>query len=341
MNQIFSRNYIFFIAATILCGVVLFPFLFPILAGVTIAFLCEPLSLKIISLLNSDRPIWKWLVPLTVLCVILFAIIGPVLTLLTTGIQELISVINVIQDNVKKEDLFHSVQKLRDVLNHFGLRYSINEIIEKGTDFAKTASRSGLAEMAKALTATPEFILKVFLFLITWFFFLVHGKEYRSRFLTKIIPWEKERIVISKTVSGVLKALIVANVLVAMIQAMLISTTLGFFGVPRYILLGMIAFFLSFIPILGTAPLMLAASAWCYFSESRPAAAIGILIAAVVVGFIDNILRPLFMKGGVQISFFWIFLAVIGGMSTFGISGAVLGPVIFALFAGTLKALER
>lgn len=340
-NLIFSRNYIFFWVVTALCAVVIFPFAFPVLCGVTLAFLCEPLLFKINTLFQLKHPIWKWLVPLIILCLILFAIIGPVLTILTTGIQELISVISALQDHVKKEDVFNSVKKLREILRHFGLHYSINELIEKGSDFAKNESHTLLTEIAKGLTATPEFILKMFIFLITWFSFLVNGKEYRQRFLTKIIPWERERNVISKTVAGVLKALIVANVLVAIIQSLLIATTLGLFGIPRYVLLGMIGFFLSFIPIVGTAPLMLAAAAWCYFNDSRPLAAIGILIAALGIGFIDNILRPLFMKGGVHISFFWIFLAVIGGMSAFGVSGAVLGPVIFALFAGTLKALER
>lgn len=110
--------------------------------------------------------------------------------------------------------------------------------------------------------------------------------------MPKIIPWEKERDVIARTVSSVLKALIVANVLVSCIQAILITTTLALFGIPRFALMGIIAFFISFIPVIGTAPVMIGAAAWCYFSEGRLGAAIGILICAVFVSLADNVLRP-------------------------------------------------
>lgn len=47
------------------------------------------------------------------------------------------------------------------------------------------------------------------------------------------------------------------------------------------------------------------------------------------------------MKGGAELNFFWIFLAIVGGMSQFGVAGAVLGPVCFALFVAAIKALDE
>lgn len=173
MNTLISRDYVFFLLATLCCGVVIFPFLFPFLAGVTLAFLSEPLVEKCIHAFDLKKPIWKWLVSLGVVLIILFAVIGPILTLLTTGIQELISLINLLQENIKREDLFHSAQKLRDALNHFGFRFSIDDIVSKASEFTKSTSVSLLTEVGKALSATPEYILKVAIFLLTWFFFLV------------------------------------------------------------------------------------------------------------------------------------------------------------------------
>ena len=170
---------------------------------------------------------------------------------------------------------------------------------------------------------------------------MIHGKSYRNYFLPKILPWVKEREIISKTVSSVLKALIVANILVSCIQGILIASSLAIFGIPRFALMGIIAFFASFIPVIGTAPVMLGAAAWCYFNQGRLAATVGILICAVLISLVDNILRPYFMKGGADLNFFWIFLAIVGGLSQFGLLGAVIGPVCFALFAAAVKAIEE
>jgi len=340
LKNVLTKEYIFFLAATLLCVCVLSHFLFSFILGITLAYLFEPLFEKLISFFNIKKKFWAWIVACVIMLIFISTIIYPLLTIATEGVQQLMSVISNLHDTVKKEDVIHSARKLTATINRLGFHYSVNDTLEKASDFLQTASRSVLTFFGRALSATPEFVLNVFVFIFTWFIFLVRGKSYRKRFLTKIIPWEKELSVISNTVSSVLKALIVANVFVAIIQAFLISITLALFDIPRFVLLGMLGFFFAFLPLVGTAPLMLSIAAWCYFDEGRLGAAVGVLVCALLITLVDNMLRPLFMKGEMQISFFWIFLSIIGGIASFGIAGALLGPVVFALFAGTARALE-
>jgi predicted PurR-regulated permease PerM len=60
----------------------------------------------------------------------------------------------------------------------------------------------------------------------------------------------------------------------------------------------------------------------------------------LVVGMVDNVLRPLLLSGRVQMHTLLIFFAVFGGVSTFGFLGLIIGPVIVAVTA-TLLGLLR
>lgn len=341
MLSYFHKKNIFFLVIVFLCFLVLYPYLLSFVVGISLAFLYEPLYEKLYSVFKFQKEIWKWILSIFLVFITLTAFIGPVLTLVTTGIQELAALINSLENELKSPETIKSASNSVSVyLNKFSLHYSAEEIIVKGTEALKKIVAFSATGVGTALTATPAFIIKFLVFILTWVFFIINGKKYRNYFLPKILPWENEREIISKTVSSVLKALIVANVLVSCIQAIIITSSLALFGIPRFALMGIIAFFSSFVPLVGTAPVMIGASAWCYFSQGRLGAAIGILICAVLVGLIDNIMRPYFMKGGADLHFFWIFLAILGGMSQFGITGAVLGPVCFGLFVAAIKALD-
>lgn len=341
MRTFFSRNTIFFYLVSLICIFVLFPYLIPFIIGISIAYIYEPFLEKIVKYFNLNKQIWKWIISIILIFITLTAVIGPIFTLITTGIQESVSLLNALDNELKNPTFINNASKsLSMFLSQFSLHFSAEEIIIKGTEILKNFLTYFASGAGVALSATPGFIIKTIVILLTWIFFMVHGKNYREQFLPKIIPWHEERIIISKTIASVLKALIVANILVSTIQAILITATLAIFGIPRFALLGIIAFFASFIPVIGTAPIMIGAAAWCYFNEGKLSLAIGILVCAILVSLIDNILRPYLMKGSADLSFFWIFLAIVGGMSQFGIIGAVLGPVCFALFVAAIKTLN-
>jgi predicted PurR-regulated permease PerM len=341
VKHYFVRENIFFLSTLLLCTIVLFHFLFPFGLGITFAFLLEPLVEKIIAFFDLKKPSWKWLISLGLILAVLFFTFGPVLTIITRSIQELVSVLSSFQSPTQGQDLMLLfAEKANGFFHNFGMDVAIDDIVLKTTHVLKDISQTLLVDLGNILYSTPKFILKFVVFFLSWIFFLVNGKSWRNRFLKQVFPWEQERVLIGETCTAVLKALIVSNILVALIQAFLITICLVIFGTPRFILLGMLAFFMSFIPIIGTAPLMLSVGAWFYFSQSRPLAALGIIICAGFISLLDNILRPYFMKGGAEIQFFWIFLAIICGVSVFGVPGAVIGPVAFALFSAALKTLE-
>jgi predicted PurR-regulated permease PerM len=60
------------------------------------------------------------------------------------------------------------------------------------------------------------------------------------------------------------------------------------------------------------------------------------IICGVIVGLVDNVIRPWMISGRAQMSGLVIFISVLGGVSVFGMLGIVLGPIIIATAASVL-----
>jgi predicted PurR-regulated permease PerM len=89
--------------------------------------------------------------------------------------------------------------------------------------------------------------------------------------------------------------------------------------------------FASFIPAIGCALIWIPASLYLLLTGDWPMALFLALWGTIVVGSIDNILRPILMQGSSSMSTLLIFLSLIGGLQLFGLIGLIYGPIIFAL----------
>ncbi|HLC16052.1 MAG TPA: AI-2E family transporter, partial [Thermodesulfovibrionia bacterium] len=89
--------------------------------------------------------------------------------------------------------------------------------------------------------------------------------------------------------------------------------------------------FASLIPIIGTALIWVPASIYLILSGQWGSGIFMILWSAIVVGMIDNIVRPLFMKGSANMSTLFIFISILGGINYFGLIGVLYGPLIFGI----------
>jgi len=117
-------------------------------------------------------------------------------------------------------------------------------------------------------------------------------------------------------------------VVTALVQALLAGIGLGLCGVPYPGLLTAIAFILG-IAQLGPFLVLGPAIAWLYWIGSGGWATV-LLIWSVPVSTLDNILRPILIRRGVQLPLLLIIGGVIGGLIRFGVVGLFVGPVVLA-----------
>ncbi len=115
----------------------------------------------------------------------------------------------------------------------------------------------------------------------------------------------------------------------ALVQSILGGIGLGIAGVPFAGPLTALMFLLCLAQI-GAVPVMLAAVGWLYYKD-QTITAIVLLVWTVIVGSLDNVIRPLLIKRGVDLPMLVILAGVIGGLLTFGIIGLFVGPVVLAI----------
>ncbi len=114
----------------------------------------------------------------------------------------------------------------------------------------------------------------------------------------------------------------------ALVQSLLAGAGLWVTGVPHAGLLTAFMFVLCIAQI-GPVLVMLPAIAWLYWSGSSGWGTV-LLIWALPVFTLDNVLRPVLIRRGVQLPMLLIIAGVIGGLLSFGVLGLFVGPVILA-----------
>jgi predicted PurR-regulated permease PerM len=127
---------------------------------------------------------------------------------------------------------------------------------------------------------------------------------------------------VSRVVNGILGTALAQSVL----------ALIGFWiaGVPGAMLLGLLTFFLSIIPM-GPPLVWLPAALWLYFHGEIGWAIFMLVYGMVVISSIDNVIKPYLISRGGALPLLLVFMGVLGGLIAFGFIGVFLGPVILAI----------
>jgi predicted PurR-regulated permease PerM len=136
-----------------------------------------------------------------------------------------------------------------------------------------------------------------------------------------------ERVVVLS--AGAIRGVALGIVVTALVQAVVGGIGLAVTGVPHPLLLGSIMFLLAVAQV-GPMPVLLGAVVWLYMSGQTVWAAV-LLVWSLVIGTLDNFLRPVLIRTGADLPFVLIFAGVLGGMLAFGLIGLFVGPVVLAV----------
>ncbi len=171
----------------------------------------------------------------------------------------------------------------------------------------------------------------IFIFIMAFFFFLRDGKKF-GELILKISPLENihDNAIIAK-VSTSVNSIVRGTILVAVVQGLLAMLGLWIVGVPSPILWGTLTIFASLIPSVGTMIVMVPACIFIFFASGFGWALALAIWSIVVVGLVDNVMRPYILERGINIHPFLILLSVFGGINLFGVSGLLLGPIVLSV----------
>jgi predicted PurR-regulated permease PerM len=132
-----------------------------------------------------------------------------------------------------------------------------------------------------------------------------------------------------------IRAVALGVVVTALVQSAAAGIGLAIAGIPYAAVLTAIILILC-VAQLGPLLVLAPAVAWLYWSGD-PVRGTVLLVWTVLVGALDNVLRPMLIKRGADLPLLLIFAGVLGGLISFGIIGLFVGPVILAV---TYRLLE-
>ncbi len=214
---------------------------------------------------------------------------------------------------------------------------TLGEVAGEVGEQSKVAS----AAVTASAVATGSFLFHSVLMLIAFFFTLTRGEEIVT-WLDRVSPLPpgqtRELLATSKKVSF---SIVVSSIATAGVQG--IAALVGFYiaRVPAPIFFAAVTFIAAFIPALGAAVVSLVAALLLY-ATGHPYMAIFLCAwGVVVVGLVDNVIKPLLIKRGMEIHGGIVFFSLVGGLAAFGGIGLLVGPLAVSMFLALLTIYHR
>lgn len=214
----------------------------------------------------------------------------------------------------------------------------IREEISKGAvTLAQTIGSRAISYTGSLLNFFVQFSLMLYLL----FFFFRDGRNI-MRTITNSIPMGNIREAeLFTRFASVSRATLKGTLIVALVQGSIGGVLFAAVGIPAALLWGVVMTFLALLPVGGSAIIWGPAAIILFAQGSTVKAAIVILIGSLIIGLVDNVLRPILVGRDTQMPDYLVLVSTLGGITYFGLSGFVIGPVVAALFLTVWEMLGK
>ncbi len=164
------------------------------------------------------------------------------------------------------------------------------------------------------------------------FFFFRDGAKLGDKALAVAsrLGGERGDHLLREVAGGTIRGVVYGILGTAMAQGFVAWIGFSIAGVPAAVLLGLLTFFVSPIPM-GAPLIWLPASIWVFQNGTVGMGIFMLLWGALGISSIDNFIRPLIISQGNKMPFILIFMGVVGGGLAFGFIGIFLGPTLLAV----------
>lgn len=202
------------------------------------------------------------------------------------------------------------------------------DLTEFGGKVANTIANQALQYTQNAISTTAQFFLMLYIL----FFFLRDGHIIVRDVVNAVPMGNRNEYALVNRFTSVVRATLKGTIIVAIVQGGLGGIMFAVLGIEGALFWGVVMTVLSLLPI-GGSGIVWAPTALILLAQGEVwKGVIMIIIGSVLIGTVDNFLRPMLVGRDTKMPDYLILLATLGGIAWFGLSGFVLGPVIAALF---------
>ena len=336
--------FILFLIATILVGAVIYPIASPLFMAAVLAGVLWPLQQRLTSGLRGRRGLAAGLIVLATIVIIT----GPLAALSTVAVKQASDGAKYVSETIRSEGVAGLIGRLPPPLQRAATAALERLPKEPGDDLDSTVEKQVTVQGERAavvvgslVAATGSLVFQTTMMLIGLYFLLVEGGEL-VEWIDGVMPLRRghgrELLTEFKKVSY---AVMVSTIITSAVQAAAALVGYVIAGVPSPIFFAGLTFFVAFIPAVGAAGACLAAAGLLFVTGHSSMAVFLAVWGVAVVGLVDNIVKPMLVKAGMEMRGAVVFFSLIGGLAAFGTVGLLLGPLVVALFLALLRIYQR
>lgn len=312
---------------------ILWPFAGAILWATVLAIVFAPAYRRLSKSMRGRRT----LAALVTLLIIVLIVILPLTLITALLLQEGFSVYERIQSGEFNfgqyfNQIFATLPAwATDLLDRFELT-NLGRVQERLSSSLMKTSQFVASQALKIGQNTFDFIVDLCIVLYLLFFLLRDGEGLTRRIRNAIPLDPKQQRDLFNKFTAVIRSTIKGTVVVAIVQGALGGLIFWALGVHAPVLWGALMAVLSLLPAVGSALVWLPVAIYFLVTGAIWQGVVLIAFGVLVIGLVDNVLRPVLVGKETKIPDYVVLVATLGGLAIFGVNGFVIGPVIAAMF---------
>ncbi|OSZ71631.1 AI-2E family transporter [Hydrogenophaga sp. IBVHS1] len=312
---------------------ILLPFYGTVLWGVIIALLFAPLNRWLLPRMKQRRN----LAALTTMLAALVVVVLPAVLVGASLAREAAQLYERIESGELRpadtlRGIFNALPEwINDLLARFGLG-NFDLLVRKLTEALTQGSQIIASQTVNFGQDVLGIVVSLFVALYLAFFLVRDGTSIVRAIRTAIPLPPEDKQELLQQFGTVLRATVKGNLVVALVQGALGGIAFWVIGINAALLWAVLMAILSLLPAVGAGLVWGPVAIWLFASGETVWAAALVAYGVMVIGLVDNLLRPLLVGKDTGMPDYLVLISTIGGIAVMGINGFVVGPVIAAMF---------
>lgn len=317
-------------ALTLGLMVVLRGFLLTILIAALMAGLLYPVHLWLTRRLG-DRPHLAAGVTLLLTFVL---IVGPLLGIVSLVVSQAASITENIRPVVERavNEPTYLDRILRDLPGYEYVAPYRQQILTTAGEVVNSIGRFLMTSLSNTTRSTVSFLFHFVIALYTMFFLLLDGPWMLRAVLDHLPLRAEEKDLLTDRFVSVTRATIKGTIIIGIIQGSMAGIGFWIVGIPNAAFWTVVMAVLSILPLIGSALIWVPATIILFASGAVTKAILLAAFCSLIVGSVDNVLRPRLVGHDTKMHDIVILFSTLGGLAVIGPLGFILGPVLAGLF---------
>jgi predicted PurR-regulated permease PerM len=193
------------------------------------------------------------------------------------------------------------------------------------------------SQLGTIVRHTAEFLFHLSVSVLAMFYLFRDGESLVER-MREILPFESgHRVQMIRQSRDLIFASVTSTLIAALFHGLAGGLAFTLTGIQAPVFWGVMMGFFSLVPVVGSALIWVPAAISLMLEGHMVRGVLLAVICGVIVGVVDNFIRPWVISGRAQMGGLVVFISVLGGISMFGVLGVVLGPIVVATAASLLE----